>query len=294
MGAEVNQREWVCIDGHLVAPHLAVVSVFDSGFTQGIGLFETMRAYNGVVFRLHEHLERLRTSARALGWSVIPEIDELRESISTVVHAMGSEDGRVRLTVTTGSLRAAVPDAPRLTTVTTAATDGGYPAEMYRKGVTAILSPYEQSGASDPTLGHKTTSYFSRLASLRAAHSQQAFECLWRTPRGDIAEGAISNVFIVRDNVLMTPPLSTPVLPGVTRNTVIQLAQKMRLAVEEQAFDLADLQAADEVFLTNSMMEIMPVVRIGRTPIANERFGDVTHALAEAYAAAVREECRLS
>lgn len=282
-------REWASINGRLVPAEQAHVSVFDSGFMQGIGLFETMRAYNTRVFRLDRHIERLRNSARTLGWTVIPEAAELRENVLRVVGATELADARVRLTVTTGSLRADAGQ-PQLTIVATAAPDAKYPLEHYRKGATVAVSDYRQN-PDDPTTGHKTTSYFARLTALRLAHARGAAEGLHFTHDGRLAEGAISNVFLVRGRELITPPLDTPVLPGITRACVIELAAKLRIPVQERPVGIQELLGSDEVFLTNAMMELLPVVRVEREAIGTERPGDVTRELYEAYGRLVEKEC---
>lgn len=283
-------RQWVCLNGTLVPAEEARVSVFDSGFMQGVGLFETMRAYDGVVFRLQRHLDRLADSARALGWTVIPEPEDTADNVRQVLSTIGRDDARVRLTVTTGSLHAAADDSPQLTIVATASPATRHPDEYYTNGVTVVVSKYRQS-AHDPTVGHKTTSYFARLASLREAHAQAAFEALWLTEDGRLAEGAISSVFVVRDEQLLTPPLDTPVLPGVTRATVIELAVGLDIPVREKPLTLEEVLAADEMFLTGSMLEVMPVVRVAREPIGNEKPGDLTRQLAVAYTELVAREC---
>jgi len=283
-------RYWVSINGVLTPAEDAKVSVFDSGFMQGIGLFETMRAYSGRVFRLEQHLDRLANSARVLGWTTLPDADDLAENVYQVLAATGAADARVRLTVTTGSLHAVADDTPRLTVVATATVADKYPDECYVKGVTVLVADCRQS-RTDPTVGHKTTSYFARLASLRAAHAKGAMEALWLTPEGHLAEGAISNVFAVRDEELWTPPLDTPVLPGITRAAVIELAAALDIPVREEVLTLEDTRGADELFLTNSMMEVMPVGRIGREPIGNEKPGDTTRRLAVAYSDLVAREC---
>ncbi len=275
-------REWVCLNGTLMPGEEARVSVFDSGFMQGIGLFETMRGYGRRVFRLRQHIDRLINSARKLGWAVLPAADELASHVEQVVRHVNSAESRVRLTVTTGSLHVAAGDTPALTIVATASPGQRYPDECYMKGVAALVSACRQS-AGDPTVGHKTTSYFARLASLRAAHESGAMEAIWLTPDEQLAEGAISNVFVVQDGVLVTPPLDTPVLPGITRATVLELANELQIPKREVPLSLAELHEADEVFITNSMMEIMPVTRVDRQPIANEKPGDVTRELAIAY-----------
>lgn len=283
-------RHWVCLNGILMPAEEAKVSVFDSGFMQGIGLFETMRAYDGVVFRQQRHLDRLANSARTLGWTVIPDTEQAADHIHQVLSAIGRADARVRLTVTTGSLHAGASDTPALTFVATASPGAKYPDECYTKGVTVVVSNYRQ-GAHDPTTGHKTTSYFARLASLREAHTHAAFESLWLTEDGHLAEGAISSVFLVRDEQLLTPPLDTPVLPGITRATVLELAAALAIPVQETPLTLDEVHAADEVFLTSSLMEVLPVVRMARESLGQEKPGEITRTLAVAYSELVAREC---
>jgi len=286
----LNVREWVSLNGRLMPGDKARVSVFDSGFMQGVGLFETMRAYHGRVFRLQQHINRLVNSAKRLGWTVVPDADDLRENVEQVVGAIEHADARVRLTVTTGSLRAGSGEQPELTVVASASPGMEYPPDTYRRGVTVVIAACRQQ-AADPTCGHKTTSYFARLASLRAAHARGAFEALWFTPENYLAEGAISNVFVARGGELFTPPVDTPVLPGITRAVVRELAEARRIAVHERPVTINDLLDADEVFLTNSMMELVPVVRVERSAIGTEKPGEVTQQLRNAYAALVEQEC---
>ena len=284
------QRHWVSLNGVLLPADEAKISVFDAGFMQGVGLFETMRAHDGRVFRLDAHLARLIQSARTLGWTVLPDAGQMADNVRQVLRATSAADARVRLTVTTGSLHADASDVPQLTVVATAAPLEKYPDELYTKGVTVIVSPTRQN-PMDPTCGHKTTSYFARLAALRSAHQQAAFEALWLTPDGFVAEGSISSVFVVRDEQLLTPPLGTPVLPGITRAVLMDLAVELDIPVRELPLTLPEVQEAEELFLCNSVMEVVPVVRIGRQPIGNEKVGETTRKLAVAYTELVNEEC---
>lgn len=282
-------REWAWVDGELMPAEQARVSVFDSGFMQGIGLFETMRAYRGRAFRARRHIERLLESARTLGWATSPDADALLDAVQSVTSATEVDSARVRLTVTTGSLRVSASDEPRLTIVASASPGGDYPTELYQRGVTLVVGPWRQT--RDPIAGHKTTSYFSRLAALREAHRQGAFETLWLTPQELVAEGSISSVLALIGDELLTPPLDTPVLPGITRETVLELAAARGIAVRQEPLHLADLREADELFLTNSLMQLMPVVRLDRHAIGTERPGEVTLRLLEDYRALVTREC---
>ncbi len=282
-------QESVTINGRLIPAETATVSVYDSGFMLGVGLFETFRSYDGRPFRTRRHLQRLIRSAQTLGWSVLPDLQALEHDVEQVIRACGPGDARVRLTVTTGSLHASPEQPPQLTVVASAAPAERYPPELYARGVTLALSKYRQN-PTDPTTGHKTTSYFARLASLREAHATGAFEALWLTLDELVAEAAMSSVFAVLDEVLVTPPLDTPVLPGITRAAVLELAGELEIPTREQTLTLTELLGADEVFLTSSMAEIVPVVRIERQPIANEQVGELTRRLAVAYGELIDRE----
>lgn len=281
---------WVCINGEVLPAEEARVSVFDTGFMQGIGLFETMRAYHGRVFRLDEHIDRLRDSANRLSWTVIPEADTLIDHVDKVTAAAGLQDAAVRLTVTTGSLQHNASHEPVLTIVATVNPGIKYPPELYASGVTALVSKYRQNPL-DPTAGHKTTSYFARLAALREAHQRQAFEALWLTTENYLAEGSISNVLLWLNEELVTPPLDTPVLPGIARADVLDLAGQLGITTAERKLTIDDLLDADEVLLTNSLAEVVPVVRLEREPIGSERPGPVFEELREAYQLLVDREC---
>lgn len=287
---ETELTEWVCLNGQLISADEARISVFDSSFMQGIGLFETMRAYAGRVFRLERHLARLANSARALGWSIIPEPEVTESHVEQVVQACAGQNTRVRLTVSPGSLRLVEDQPPELTIVATASPGGTYPDEYYQQGVSVLSAPGQQN-RFDPTCAHKTTSYFARMASLREAHLRGAFEMLFLTDDVHLAEGAISSVFIVQDGKLLTPPLDTPILPGITRATVIEQALEMKLPVQETALTLVQVKSAAEVFLTNSMMEIMPVALVDGDTIGDGKPGELTRQLAQAYKELVAREC---
>lgn len=282
--------QWACVNGELMPAADARVSVFDAGFAQGVGLFEVVRVYSGSPFRLERHLDRLCDSARMLGWAAVPDVDDLAESVHRVVQATGAYEARVRLTVTPGAPPAADAGAPELTVVATAEPGGKYPDTVYRNGVTVTLADLRQN-ATDPTTGHKTTSYFARLAALRAAHAQGAFEALWLAPDDTLACGSLSSLFVVRDEQLLTPPLDTPIVPGITRATVIEIALARDIPVKETPLTVAEVQGADEVFLTSTMCELVPVVRIGRTPISEERPGETTRDLIVAYGERIDQEC---
>ncbi len=280
----------VYLNGEFVAETQAQVSVFDSGWLHGAGLFETMRAENGRVFRLESHIERLRRSAEKLLRPVERDRLPSRVDVLDLLERNGLKQARVRLTVTAGHMLVASEGEPALTVCLTAAPLAAPPASVYQQGVGVVLCDHRLS-PSNPLAGHKTTSYLLRLLGLRAARQANCLEALWFTTRNHLAEGCLSNVFVVRDGAVRTPPLDTPVLPGITRAAILSLVEGCGFRVEECVLSVDDLLDADEVFLTNVIMQVVPVVRVERKDIATGSVGRVTKTMMGAFRDLVQREC---
>ncbi|MBP7051831.1 MAG: aminotransferase class IV family protein [Phycisphaerae bacterium] len=279
----------VFLNNELVDVEKAAISVADSGLLYGAGLFETMRSRNGVVFRVEDHLDRLFFSAAAL--SIDHSFDKpcLLSALDRVLEANDLKDARLRLTLTNGPL-AESEDQRRPTLLITATEFRPYPSDYYNTGVLVVLCPFRQN-PTDPTCGHKTTNYYPRLLALNLAHRRRAAEALWFATDNRLAEGCISNVFLVKDSVLYTPSVQTPVLPGIARKTVLQVAKEQSIEAVEKDLYIADLLGADEVFLTNIVMEVLPVTHIEQHAVGNGNVGSVTQRLRESFVVAVEQEC---
>jgi branched-chain amino acid aminotransferase len=281
----------VFLNGRFVEDADAKVSIFDGGFLHGAGLFETMRAECGRVFRLEAHLARLSHSAAKLLRPIEREALPSSAVLNELLERNALRQARVRLTLTAGSMLEVVePGSPEMTVCVTSAPLAQYPPAMYEQGITVVICQYRQS-ATDPTVGHKTTAYLPRLLGLREAQAARCLEALWFTHQNYLAEGSISNVFLVKDGILRTPPLETPILPGLVRAAVLDLAAERGIAAQQQALSINDLLDADEVFLTNSVMQVMPVVRVEKHDIAGARVGPLTRKMLEAYRDLVQQEC---
>ncbi len=270
----------VYLNGKIVESNKACVPASNPSLLHGVGLFETLRVYDGRVFALERHVERMKASADKLNMPVREQIERAADAVEEVVETNRLRNARVRFTVTPpGQMEPA--DEPTL--LVAGQETAGYPQELYERGMTVyVCTDYRQS-RQDPLAGHKTTSYFPRLLVLRNGQDRACGESLWFTPENHLAEGCLSNVFIVKDGTLLTPPLDTPVLPGITRAIVLELAEKARVPCEERPCTINDLLGADEVFLTNAIMEIMPVTRVEKKEIGAEKPGAITKLLAEAY-----------
>jgi branched-chain amino acid aminotransferase len=284
--------EKVFLNDELVDIDKAHISATDSGFLYGAGLFETMRSYNGTVFALKDHLDRLFFSARALSIHDTYDRKYLTDAIYKVLQTNKLTDARLRLTLTNGPM--SQPDEQRKATLLITATKlQPYPAEYYKKGVLVVLCPFKQN-AGEPTCGHKTISYFPRMIALNHAHQKRAAEALWFTTNNRLAEGCISNVFLVKDSVLHTPPIETPVLAGVARKTVCQIALKNSIKLVEKDLYIDDVLAADEIFLTNVIMQIMPVTAVEKHTVGYGKVGSLTKKLQRDFDKLINNECRIS
>ena len=270
--------EKVYLNGTILDADKAAVSVTDSSYLYGIGLFETMRAVNGRVFRLSDHLRRLNSSAEALSIFNHYTDEQIEDGIGQLMEANGVSDARIRLSLSNGPIASDGTASTNLLMTAPAFTP--YPAEYYDKGVRVTLCNFRQS-SKDPYAGHKTTCYGPRLMALKEAHEKLAAEALWFNTENALAEGSISNVFLVRDGVLYTPPVTTPVLPGIARKTVIEIAEEANIDCHEQLLRVDDLLAAEEVFLTNVVMEVLPVVAIEAHTVGGGKPGAVAKKIGE-------------
>ena len=282
--------ETVFLNDRLVDIDKACISVTDSGFLYGAGLFETMRSCNGVVFALADHLDRLFLSTASLSINNPYDREYITGAIYKVLRANKLTDARLRLTLTNGPM-AASEQQRKPTLLITATKFRSYPPEYYKKGVLVVLCPFRQN-PSEPTCGHKTTSYFSRMIALNLAHQKRAAEALWFTVDHRLAEGCISNVFLVKDSVLYTPPIETPVLAGVARKTVCQIALRDSISLTEKDLAIDDVLGAEEIFLTNVIMQVMPIIQVEKHTVGDGKVGPVTKRLQKSFDELVEHQCR--
>jgi branched-chain amino acid aminotransferase len=282
--------EKVFLNNKLIEIDKACISVTESGYLYGAGLFETMRAQNSVVFALADHLDRLYSSAKVLSIEVGYDKEFITDAVYKVLQANKLANARLRLTLTGGPMSG--PDENRKATLLiTASKLQPYPPEYYKKGVLVVLSPFRQN-PYDPTCGHKTTSYFPRMLALKMAHQNRAAEALWFTTDNRLAEGCVSNVFLVKDSTLYTPPLKTPVLAGIARKTIFQLAQQNSIKLVEKDLVIDDVLAANEIFLTNVIMQVLPVVSVEKHIVANGKPGPIAQELREKFQEFIENQCQ--
>lgn len=271
----------VFIDGRFVPARRARVSVFDRGLLYGDGLFETMRAYAGSVFALDEHLDRLRGSAEALGFRLPHRA--WRETIEELLrrNGLGRRDAWVRLNLTRGAAAPDVlpPASARPTVfILVKPVPSGFSAAQ-RRGVRVTLLTYSRHSFMPE---HKSLNYLPTILGKAAAASRGAYEGLFVRDGRYLMEGTTSSVFVVRGRRLQTPPVAG-ILPGVTRRWINEMAAGAGLRVVEKETTVASLRKADEVFLTSSVAEIVPVTHLDAHRIGNGRPGEVTVAIQRMY-----------
>lgn len=273
------ETELMYVRGRYVPAAEATVAADDAGLLLGAGLFETLRTYGGRPFRLDRHLARLRASGGVFRIAVRESDEEIAAILARLLEANGLADARVRLTATRGPLSA--EDAPA-TLLVTAGPMTPYAEDLYRYGAVVVVSDV-RANPTDPTVFHKTTAYMRSLLALRDAHEARATESLLLNTKNHLAEGAISNVFLVKGGRLLTPPVEEGLLAGITRQAVLELAAEVGVHAEQATLIINDLLEAEEVFLTNSIMEVMPVARIEQHVVGQGEPGPVTRKLMEAY-----------
>lgn len=293
----------IWLNGRFVEMADARVSLFDAGLQHGVGLFETMTARNGSVFRVMQHLERLKASAVHLGLLEVLQLEPLADAIALTLEKNQAVQARVRLTLTAGDLRMLQSPGvatevqrsdPTIAIVVQPPTP--YPVELFSRGVRVCVAE-ARLNTQDPFAGHKTIWYWPRLAELQRAAATGSSESIFFTNTNRVACGAVSNIFVVSGGVIRTPPARgaagathDPVLPGVTRGVVLECAQESGIAVSIQELTMDDLLAADEVFLTNSSWGVLAVVAVERTPIGSGVPGPVAQALRATYLEVVERE----
>ena len=281
--------EIIYLNGQLVPRFEAKLSPFDHGFLYGYGLFETMRAYNGHIFRLDSHLTRLRCSAESIGLThSILTTDEGKQSLKAAclatLEANKLKDARLRLTVSAGEgdMTPNPGTCSNPTILITAQNIVPLPPEKYETGFKAAVSSLRRNSQS-PLSRLKSTCYMENILARTAARAAGCDESIFLNEQGYLAEGSTTNVFLVSNGELITPSLESGVLSGITRDAVLEIARASHLKTTERWVQLNELVEAEEAFLTNSILELMPLVSVEGRPIGSGKPGKLTRDLLFAY-----------
>ena len=280
----------VLLNGQLFPAGEARLPVLDFGYLYGYGLFETLRAYAGVPFRLDRHLSRLEQACKALELPPPGGEHDLPPAIQRTLSANGLTDARIRITVSLQGEKP-VPEVPAEKQVNVLITVSPLPLRpegAYEKGYEAMVSSITRNSAS-PLSRLKSIGYLENLLARQEAHREGAQEALMLNEKGMLACASAANIFLVLQGQLLTPSVESGIRAGVTRETVLELAQKLAIDGTERAIAPKELLLAEEAFLTSSILEIMPLTRMDRKQIGTGRPGPVTSQLMESYRKMARE-----
>ena len=279
----------VYYNGRLVSADEPVISPLDHSFLYGHGLFETMRTYQGRVFRLGEHLARLQAAAALLAWPALPEMAELIAAIDGVLTSNQLADASIRLTLSRGSGRPR-PDPASCGQPSVAIFASPLPPPLPPDGWSAATVSLKRN-LSSPLVKIKSANYLDNILAKSEAKAQGAQEALMLNTAGFVAEGSMSNVFLVKQGRLITPDEDSGILPGITRRCVLELAGTLAIPAEVRPVRPVELAEAEEIFLTSSVMEVIPVSKLNGCPVGRQRVpGRLTASLQSAYSQLTAKE----
>lgn len=288
-----NASEFVVfIDGNRVSGADARVSVFDRGFLYGDSVFETIRTYGGRPFALDEHLERLLRSAELVFIPVPWSREQLRAEVLAAVAAFGDGECYIRLMVTRGQAEMGLDPGGAhepLRVIIVGPLHAPRP-ELYDNGASAVT--FRTLRPSDATVaeGAKIGNYLVAVLAMREARKVQANEALIVDREGRVVEGASSNVFTVIGGELITPPIESGILAGVTRSRAIRAAEQQGLTVRYEIPTVEAVQNAEELFVSSSIRELLPIVTLNGTPVGDGKVGPVTRRVREQFRVVVEQE----
>ena len=274
----------IFIDGNFVEEADAKISVFDHGLLYGDGVFEGIRFYNGRVFKLEEHLERLYDSAKAIMLTVPMDIAKLESVVLESIRCNGLRDGYVRLIVTRGKGTLGLsPHGCVASVIVIAANIALYPAELYDTGLEVVTCSTRRTahGALSPAV--KSLNYLNNVMAKIEAQNAGSAEGLMLNEQGYVAECTGDNVFVIKKGAISTPPVSAGSLNGITRAVVFEIAESFGTPVIERELTRYDLYTADECFLTGTAAEVISMVRLDARDIGDGKPGKVTAKFLEAF-----------
>jgi branched-chain amino acid aminotransferase len=269
---------WIYLDGKFVKEEEAKISVFDHGLLYGDGVFEGLRSYNGKIFKLDEHLIRLYNSAKAILLEIPLKFDELKRVVIETVKKNNLKDSYIRIVVTrgVGDLGLDPRKCPKPTIFVIASHIQLYPESLYEKGIDVITVPTRRNLPESLNPAIKSLNYLNNILAKIEATNAGATEGLILNQFGYVSECTGENIFIVKGNILKTPPISAGALEGITRKVVMDIGKNIGLEIKEENLTRYDIYTSDECFLTGTAAEIVPVVSVDRRIIGNGKPGKIT------------------
>ncbi|MFQ5688229.1 MAG: aminodeoxychorismate lyase [Candidatus Scalindua sp.] len=279
-----QKAKYIFLNGKIIPDRERCISSGDRGFLYGDGIFETLRSYKGEPFKLTEHLERMRCSAEKLKITSVYSNAEISESITKLLEKNSVQDAYIRITLSRGEGGSTLQmsDNLRPTILIQVKPFTPYEKKLYEEGMSLAVSGHRRSTTS-PIYSHKTTNLLTSILLKEEAKDKSAHDSIVLNTDGYVAECIVSNIFMVKDGSVVTPSLDTNILPGITRKTVLEICKNSGISAREECFEIETLIKAEEVFITNSLMEIMPVSRIEDNKIGKASPGEITQQLMSAY-----------
>ena len=271
----------VYIDGRFVPESEARVSVFDHGFLYGDGVFEGIRVYKGVVFKLREHIDRLYDSAKAIMLEIPLSKEEMIKAVLETLKRNNLQDAYIRLIVTRGVGDLGI-DPRKCSKPSVIIITREMKPLLGRKSVSLIISSVRRDNVDATSHQAKSLNYLNSILAKLEAIKAGADDAILLDNRGFVSEASAANLFLVKNGVIITPPQTAGILPGITRGKVMELAESLGFRVEEREITPMELFTADEVFLTGTAAEIVPVAEIAGRKLP-EAPGKVTKRLMEAF-----------
>jgi branched-chain amino acid aminotransferase len=273
------------VNGEFVRKEDATVSVYDHGFLYGDGVFEGIRAYNGRVFKLDEHVERLYDSAKSIMLEIPMSREEMKRTIVETVRRNGLQDAYIRPVISRGKGDLGIDPrkCARPTVVIIVDHIQLYPERAYLDGLRMITATHRKSRPDALNPRVKSLNYMNQIMARIEANLAGAHEALMLSGDGYVCECSADNIFVVRDGEVWTPPAHLGILKGVTRDTVLELARDLDIPAYEKVFTLHEIYTADEVFLTGTGAEVGPVVWLDGRTIGDGKPGPITRRLIAAY-----------
>jgi branched-chain amino acid aminotransferase len=282
----------VFINGEFYDKENAKISVFDKAYLYGDGVFEGIRAYDGKVFKLDEHVDRLFEGAKAIMLEPPYNKDEVKKIILETCKANNVKDAYIRPVLSRGigdlGLNPFIAKKPSFVVIVDKLVM--YPREIYEKGMSIIVASTVRSSLNTLPPVVKSLNYLNSILAKIEAVNAGVSEAVMLNENGFISECTGDNIFIVRKGVLITPPREAGILEGITRETVIEIAKKNGIPVEEKLFPKIDLYIADEAFLTGTGAEVVPVTSVDKRIIGNGEPGKITKFILEEYRKITRSE----
>ena len=285
----------IYIDGEYFDKKNAKISVFDHGLLYGDGIFEGIRFYEGRVFKLKEHIQRLFISAKAILLEIEMTQDEIEEAVCETIRKNGLTDGYVRLLVTrgVGTLGLSPFACDKSTVIIIADSISLYPDEKYKEGLKLITCSTRRTAPAALSPSVKSLNYLNNVMAKVEAIFADAEEGLMLNEQGFVAECTGDNIFVVRDGKIKTPPSSAGALPGITREVIFQIAENLGVGIEESQMTRYDIYAADECFLTGTAAEVIAAVSLDRRLIGNGKPGPITEKFIESFRNIVGQEGKI-